>query len=224
MPNLFPLNNLKAVIFDCDGVLFDTESIYLQKKEVFLKSKGIIATNNELSKMIGFAFPQALKLCYPELKNSDEIAKEYYSQCHYELIDYKSIFDLDAAKVLPELKARGLKIGCASNCNLIRLTQALKENGIYDYFDCVISMEMVKKGKPDPAVYLYALDELGISADQCLAIEDSAAGIKAAKRAGCKVAAKKYAKFVIDQSESDVVIESLKDIIRIIEKMTHQND
>lgn len=216
MLNLFPLNNLKGIIFDCDGVLFDTESIYLQKKEDFLKQKGIIATNKELSKMIGFAFPQALKLCYPDLVNSDEIAKEYYSQCHYELIDYKTIFDEDAAKILPMLKERGLKIGCASNCNLVRLTQALKENGIYDYFDCVISMEMVKKGKPDPAVYLYALNELGISADQCLAIEDSVAGIKAAKRAGCKVAAKKYAKFEIDQSESDVVIESLCEIATLM--------
>lgn len=216
MPNLFPLNNLEAIIFDCDGVLFDTESIYLKKKEDFLKQKGIIATNKELAKMIGFAFPQALKLCYPDLKNSDEIAKEYYSQCHYELIDYKSIFDEDAAKILPVLKDCGLKIGCASNCNIARLTQALKENGIYDYFDCVISMDMVKKGKPDPAIYLYALNELSVAAEQCLAIEDSAAGIRAAKQAGCKVAAKKYAKFEIDQSESDVSITSLCEIADLI--------
>ena len=55
MPSLFPLNNLQAVIFDCDGVLFDTESVYLQKKEAFLKENGIIPTDDELASMIGFA-------------------------------------------------------------------------------------------------------------------------------------------------------------------------
>lgn len=217
MLNLFPLNNLKAIIFDCDGVLFDTETVYLQKKEKFLKSKGIMPTDDELSKMIGFAFPQALKLCYPDLVNSDEIAQEYYSQCHYELIDYKSIFDADILQVLPFLKEKGLKVGCASNSNTQRLRKALKDNGVLEYFDCVISLEMVAKGKPDPAIYHYALHELGVSANQCLAVEDSAAGIKAAKQAGCIVAAKKHPRFKIDQSESDAVIESLKDIKLIIE-------
>lgn len=217
MLSLFPLNNLKVVIFDCDGVLFDTETVYLQKKQTFLKSKGIDPTEEELSKMIGFAFPQALKLCYPTLINSDEIAQEYYSQCHYERIDYKRIFDKDSLQVLPYLKEKGLKIGCASNSNTQRLRKALEDNGILEYFDCVISLEMVAKGKPDPAIYLYALKELGVPADQCLAVEDSAAGIKAAKQAGCIVAAKKHPRFQIDQSESDGVIESLKDIKYIIE-------
>ena len=204
---MFPLNNLQAVIFDCDGVLFDTESVYLQKKEAFLKENGIIPTDDELASMIGFAFPQALKLCYPDLKNSDELAKAYYAQCHYELIDYKQ---------LPVLKAKGLKIGCASNSNTQRLRKALNENGILNYFDAVISMEMVSKGKPDPAVYQLALKELEVDAQNCLALEDSAAGIKAAKRAGCVVAAKKHPRFKIDQSESDVVIDGLCEIMNLI--------
>lgn len=216
MPSLFPLNNLQAVIFDCDGVLFDTESVYLQKKEAFLKENGIIPTDDELASMIGFAFPQALKLCYPDLKNSDELAKAYYAQCHYELIDYKQIFDADILKVLPVLKAKGLKIGCASNSNTQRLRKALDENGILNYFDAVISMEMVSKGKPDPAVYQLALKELDVDAQKCLALEDSAAGIKAAKRAGCVVAAKKHPRFKINQSESDVVIDGLCEIMNLI--------
>ena len=150
------------------------------------------------------------------MKNSDELAKAHYAQCHYELIDYKQIFDTDILKVLPVLKAKGLKIGCASNSNTQRLRKALNENGILNYFDAVISMEMVSKGKPDPAVYQLALKELDVDAQTCLAIEDSAAGIKAAKRVGCVVAAKKHPRFKINQIGSDVVIDGLCEVVKLI--------
>src|SRR6185369_577003 len=58
---------------------------------------------------------------------------------------------------------------------------------LWQYFQVIVTSEDVKKGKPDPEVYLKAATQLGIPAEHCLAIEDSLSGIKSAQAAGMKV-------------------------------------
>ena len=66
-----------------------------------------------------------------------------------------------------------------------RATAYLKSLGLLDKFDCICSGHDVKQGKPAPDIYLHAAASIGISPENCLAIEDAPAGILSAHRAGC---------------------------------------
>ena len=78
----------------------------------------------------------------------------------------------------------GLRLGLASNSQLASIRAALEGLGIRKQFGAVASGTEVPHGKPHPAVYRLALDRLGLQPDAAIAIEDSQAGLTAAKAAG----------------------------------------
>ena len=84
--------------------------------------------------------------------------------------------------------------------------------------DAVVSGEQFKESKPNPEIYLYTIKELNVNKDEAIIIEDSSKGILAANRAGIKVLALKDDKFGLDQSQADIIIDELNDIIKLIEK------
>ena len=75
--------------------------------------------------------------------------------------------------------------------------------GLEGYFDRLISAIQVKEGKPSPDIYLYACEQLGVSPEDCIAVEDSPNGVLSAYRAGCKVV------MVPDQTEPDEELSRL---------------
>jgi putative hydrolase of the HAD superfamily len=81
-------------------------------------------------------------------------------------------------------KARGLKLAIASSSTQKWVTRNLKKFELLDEFDVVCTRDYVDAVKPDPALYLLALEKLAVSADEAIAFEDSPNGILAAKRAG----------------------------------------
>jgi beta-phosphoglucomutase-like phosphatase (HAD superfamily) len=85
---------------------------------------------------------------------------------------------------LREARQLGLKLGVASSSTHEWVDSHLKRLGLLDYFDAVKCREDVAYTKPDPALYLAALDASGLRSEQALAIEDSPNGITAAQRAG----------------------------------------
>ena len=86
------------------------------------------------------------------------------------------------------------------------------------YFTLIVSGEQFKESKPNPEIYLHAIKELNVNKDEAIIIEDSPKGILAANRAGIKVLALKDDKFGLDQSQADIIINELNDIIKLIEK------
>ena len=106
-----------------------------------------------------------------------------------------------------------MNIGLASSGTTIYIELAIDKLSIRKYFNTVVSGDHVKMGKPDPEIYLLAAKRLGLHPEECVVLEDSTKGIQAAKSAGCKCIA------VIDpygppqdQSEADIILESLNDI------------
>ena len=85
---------------------------------------------------------------------------------------------------LADAKRLGLKIGLASSSDCDWVIGHLEQRGLIAYFDCINGRDDVPLTKPDPALYLSALSCLSVSADQAIALEDSALGVTAAKRAG----------------------------------------
>lgn len=180
---------IKAVIFDMDGVLLDTEKHYN-------------AGWCQAAKEAGFPFTRehALLLRSCDAKLGTKLMQEIFG----EEFDYYAIrerrrqivaerlatYGLEKKPGLEEiltfLHERGIKAAVATATAMELTTQHLKNIGVYDRFDKIVSAKQVAHGKPAPDVYLYACEQIGERPEDCIAVEDSPNGILSAYRAGCK--------------------------------------
>ena len=131
--------------------------------------------------------------------------------------DYKAVVRPQIYSVLESLSER-YKIALASSSSLNTINTALDQVDLRKYFTFIVSGEQFKESKPNPEIYLYTIKELNVNKDEAIIIEDSPKGILAANRAGIKVLALKDDKFGLDQSQADINIDELNDIIKLIEK------
>ena len=83
-------------------------------------------------------------------------------------------------------------------------------------FDLIVRGKQFKQSKPNPEIYHYTADTLGIREDECFVVEDSTVGIEAAYRAGMSIAGLKDDRFGFDQSKADYHIDSISDILRYL--------
>lgn len=186
--NRMNLSNVKGVIFDMDGVLVDSERLYLR----FWK---------EACLHLGYTMSdeQAMSL----RSNSPETAIPKFEAWFGKALDYSRVRDLrrqlmasyidangvnlkpGAAELLTYLKARNIKVALATASPVKRAAYYLAPHGLFDQFDAVVSGTSVAKGKPAPDIYLMAAERLHLYPFQCMAVEDSPAGILSAHHAGC---------------------------------------
>ena len=110
-------------------------------------------------------------------------------------------------------RERGMRIGIASSSTHPWVSPKLEQIGLSDAFDTVVCSEDVGSSKPDPASYLRALDDLGVTSDEAFALEDSPTGVHGAKNAGLLCVAVPGV-MTRDRSydHADMRIESLADV------------
>ena len=114
---------------------------------------------------------------------------------------------------IDEARDLGLKLGVASSSSREWVSGHLARLGILDLFDCLRCRDDVTNVKPEPDLYLAAIDCLGVTAGEAVAIEDSPNGVAAAKRAGMAcVAVPNEITAQLDLSGADLVLNSLEDL------------
>lgn len=204
---------MQGVIFDMDGVLADTEHFYQSRRDEFLdrmdfpgpRGLNFVGSNEK-------AIWDALVPDDPLLRQ--EMMQGYRAYRKLHPTDYTALADPAARPLFAELKRRGLRTGIASSsdrASIRRLIRAAALDGLPDY---IISGEECAAHKPAPEIYLRALDALGLAPEQTLAVEDSPAGIAAAKSAGLRVfALRPRHGETLDQHAADGVIGSLHEIL-----------
>ena len=185
------MSGIKAVIFDMDGVIFDSESIW-QKKTVEANEKFGIDVTEEVR--IGICgknenvIREELKKLYPDFDTDiyrEYVMKEVLSALNSGNFEVKKGFDT----LISYLKEKKLKIALATSSDSVRGKNMFKNKG-YDIdkiFDAtVFGEETGKRSKPDPFIFQLAAKKLGVDASECIVIEDSLNGIKAASAGGFK--------------------------------------
>jgi len=206
---------IRALIFDFDGLIIDSET-------------AISATWVELYARHGLPFPEHL---YRRMVGT----REYDGLLWTDLAEQTGL-SLDLEALEPERRARGLEfanrlrplpgvvahldaaadagfaLAVASSSSAWWVDGHLSRLGLSERFSAVCTRELAERSKPDPGVYLVALERLGVAACDAVAFEDSGAGVLAAKAAGLRaVAVPGSFSEQMDFSAADAVIASLAD-------------
>ena len=210
---------IKAVIFDMDGVFIDSEGVYLEYQLEFAKKKNPDVKLEDLYPMVRATKQECWEVVERVVSNGqtwEELRKEFRQRDIYSEIDYRSIYRQEVTDTLKQLKEAGFRLALASSTHLELVERVLKENGIRDYFEAVVSGEQFKKSKPDPEIYLYTAGLLKLKPEECLAVEDSTIGITAAYRAGLKIAAVIDTRYGFDQSLADYKLNQVKEVLEAV--------
>lgn len=216
------MDKIKAVIFDMDGVLLDTESIckkcWIQASEELGLAGGDIifkrcigCNNQDILKMVQDFFCD---------QKEDFDANSFYNRTS-ELFKIEEVTNgLPKMKgvddCLKKLKSKGYILAVASSTRRVAVTRQLTAAGIIDYFNTLTCGDSVVHSKPDPEIYLKACKSIGVLPENCVAIEDSANGIKSAYSAGLRCV------MVPDQIEPTE--DLLKLVWRVIPSLEVLND
>ena len=179
---------VKGVLFDMDGVVLDTEKLYARFWAEAAHALGYPMTYEQALGMrsLNNAAGQAKLESY----FGPGVSRSAMRDKRVELMDaFVAENDIDPKpgihELLDALKERGIKTAIATSSPMPRATAYLSRLGLLEKFDCICSGHDVKQGKPAPDIYLHAAASVGIPTENCLAIEDSPAGIESAYRAGC---------------------------------------
>ncbi|MGB3634306.1 MAG: HAD family phosphatase [Rubrobacteraceae bacterium] len=176
---------LKALLLDLDGTLAETDSIHRLTWATVLEPHDI-EVNEEFYKenISGRLNPDVVEDLLPHV--SEEQGREI---AEAKEVDFRN--RTDELEPLPglmhfieEARENGLRLALVTNAPEENVPAVLKGIGLEDAFDAIILAAEVGAGKPDPAPYLAALKDFGLSPDETIAFEDSSSGIASAVGAG----------------------------------------
>jgi HAD superfamily hydrolase (TIGR01509 family) len=182
---------IKAVVFDMDGVLIDAREWHYEALNRALGLLGYEITRYEhLTTYDGLPTKRKLRMLSVERGLPEELhgfLNSLKQQYTLELVATrcKPVFHHQYA--LSQLKAAGYRLGVASNSVRRTVEEMMERSDLMRYLDVMISNEDVSRPKPDPEMYLAAMDRLGAQPEETVIVEDNENGVKAATAAGAHV-------------------------------------
>jgi HAD superfamily hydrolase (TIGR01509 family) len=177
---------VRGLIFDFDGLIVDTEGPGFRAWSELYESHGCSLPFDKYSACIGTIGGFDLHGYLEQQSGRTFDRAELEQACTVRWLELMKDQPLlpGIATCVSSAKARGLKLAIASSSTQKWVTRHLRKFGLLDTFDAVCTRDYVAAVKPDPALYLLALEKLGIQASEAIAFEDSPPGIQAAKAAG----------------------------------------
>lgn len=221
--------DIKAVLFDMDGLMVDTESLATEAFIHSAKKQGYDMTKEETLLVLGFTTKSIYEFWENYFKNSDVSGKQLVDD-HYKYIE-NILFTTGPRKMpyieelLKYLKESNYKVAVASSSNMDHIINNMEKTGLKKYIDEFASGAEVENGKPAPDVFLLAAERLGVKPEECLVLEDSKAGVLAGSSAGAKVI------MVPDMFKPDEeckertyrIVGNLGEVISILEEKNNEN-
>lgn len=181
-------DTITAVLFDMDGLVLDTEKLYTRFWQEAACACGYPMTKEQALGMR--SLNRGAGLSKMQSYFGPDVDYDYIRQKRIELMD--AFVEKEGVTLKPGihellafLKERGIKTAIATSSPMERTVLYLTSVGLQNSFDELVSGYMVERGKPEPDIYLYAAEKLGVKPEECMVLEDSPAGILAAHRAGC---------------------------------------
>jgi beta-phosphoglucomutase len=189
MVTLLPI---RGVIFDLDGVLVRTDELHYQSWVELTAAEGLPFDRTTNLRLLGLSRAESLEIVLAGASRaySPEQKKTLIERKQARFLELAS--RLTPADLLPgvrelvaELRGQGVRLAVGSSSRNTRVV--LDRLAARDWFEVVLDGNDLTRGKPDPEVYVRVAELLALSPRECLVIEDSAAGVESACRAGMAV-------------------------------------
>jgi len=204
-----------AVVFDMDGVLVDSEPVHKRALQGVLARRGLRITDSEYVGITGLNHESFWRWIVDNFSLPAEAGS--YAIEYEDLLLPMLATGLQAAegvqKVIQLLHSKGIPMAVASSSSRRVVDFTLSTIGLSTAFRVVLSGRDVRRGKPDPEIYLLAADRLGVRPADCVAVEDSAYGMAAAKAAGMRVIGVPGLCTSSHELAADLVVRSLTQLI-----------
>ncbi|WP_308202081.1 HAD family hydrolase [Rathayibacter rubneri] len=173
-----------AVLWDMDGTLVDTEPYWMASEHALVESFGGVWTHEDAMSLVGSGLPASARILQGkgvELSVDaiiDRMTDEVVAQLAVE-IPWRP----GALELLSAVREAGVPQALVT-MSIGRMAHAVVDRLPFPAFDAIVSGDMVERSKPDPEAYLLAARTLGVAVGECVAIEDSHAGLAAAVASG----------------------------------------
>jgi HAD superfamily hydrolase (TIGR01509 family) len=184
--NVPPLPFLpQAVVFDMDGLMLDSERAVLRCWQQAAAEAGLHLDDAVWLGMVGISAPACTQLLHPHMPPSQAQALFERTEVLYEARIAAGVpLHAGIVELLELLSRHGIARAVATSTRRPRALHKLQHAGLLRYFDVVATSSDVPRPKPAPDVYLLAARQLGVAPSECLVLEDSPAGVRAALAAG----------------------------------------
>ena len=204
---------IKAIIFDMDGVLIDAKDWHYDALNMALRTFGLeISRHEHLTTYDGLSTKHKLEMLseiyhLPKTLHSfvNELKQQYTMDMVHKLCKPTFIHQY----ALSHLKQDGYLLAVASNSIRDSVDIMMKKSKLEQYLEFFLSNQDVKNSKPNPEIYLTAIDKLALKPEECVVVEDNENGIRAARASGANV--------LVVNDVMDVTYQNIKAFIREIE-------
>lgn len=184
------MSELKAFIFDLDGVIVFTDKFHYLAWKKMADDMGIYFDEEINHRLRGVGRMESLEIILERYEGEPLSDKRKLELCTYKNNIYREYLSTmtpddvtsDVRNTLAELRARGYRIALGSSSKNAKFI--LEQVGLTDAFDEISDGTNITRSKPDPEVFLKAAEFLGLDPSVCAVVEDAKAGIDAAKAGG----------------------------------------
>lgn len=173
----------QAVIFDMDGVVIDTKPVIEAFWQSLANKNGFAISPQAMEEYIhGCPIWLTFEKVFPMLTQKDteafmENIHKVEANLSYNLVN-------GVREFLKLLKQAGVAVGLVTSGYERKVSKVFDQQGLHDFFDQIVTADMVVKGKPDPEPFLLAAEKLQVTPGQCVVFEDAISGITGANAAG----------------------------------------
>lgn len=183
------MTEIKACLFDLDGVLVDTAKYHFIAWRELAEELGFVFTEQDNERLKGVSRAASLNILLEigGLELSEEEKARLAEQKNNRYVEY--IAKMDSSEILPgalsflkECREAGIKVALGSASK--NAMTILNNTGLTPYFDAIIDGTHTSAAKPDPEVFLLGAQAVAVAPEHCIVFEDAEAGILAATRAG----------------------------------------
>ncbi|MBE5865455.1 MAG: HAD family phosphatase [Lachnospiraceae bacterium] len=185
------MGKIKAILFDMDGVLIDAKEWHYEALNRALNLFGMeISKYDHLHSFDGLPTKVKLQMLSEQSYLPESLhpfINQLKQQYTMEIINQKCHPMFHHEYALSRLKGEGYRIAVCSNSIRSTIETMMSKAMLDEYLELIISNEDVKRAKPDPEMYLTAMDKLGMRPEECLVVEDNPNGIAAGRASGAFV-------------------------------------
>jgi len=181
------MGRVEAAIFDMDGLMVDTEGLYFQAESEVARRHGKPFTVEVMQKMMGHKASQSIQVMMETLgiegsaKEIEALRDSLYTDLLMRgVTPMRGLLDL-----LDWLEANRYRKAVATSSKPIFKDIVFDHLDLHNRFEVVVTAQEISEGKPSPEIYRLTLGRLGLLPRQCIVLEDSVPGLRAAKEAGC---------------------------------------